>query len=403
MKSIVALSLCLAISTPITAQDLSELGVGSDGEIDFATLLSQISFEGPVSCPSDDTIQGYSNITQFVIDFALTQLFNPVPETYTICPNAVYNMTEELSLNAGHLPLVVPFDDITINCGVDGSVENNCVLNGGYVHAVLGGANTVLNGFTFQNSMGVSVVAAGPSPNTATLNNCIFKNNSGYGIFYSQKFFDSIASAVADIDSLMALLPSTPSLAELPDSLGQGMTTTFDNCQFTDNPTQISLMFSNQSSLVINNGYFARNSAVEADIILDTQSDATIENSCFIDEGKRNFGLIFVSSDSSLTNDGTHSSNVTGKYCNDIYKEPSTGVDCLLSPESCESKTCMDFTATSCSLSPSPPPTPSPVDEPAAQPSAGGTPAASSAAYVNIAALANVFITSSILIVGLCI
>merc|ERR1711933_516079 len=132
------------------------------GDFDLMGFLSTLKLEGPISCPSDPSVSGYDNITQFLVDLVLSNLVEPKPGTYTICPNTNYTFREELSLyGEDNLPIVIPFDNITINCGVNGAIENNCIFQGGFVHVVLASANSVMNGFTFTGSKGLSVVAVG--------------------------------------------------------------------------------------------------------------------------------------------------------------------------------------------------------------------------------------------------
>jgi len=130
-----------------------------------------------------------------------------------------------------------------------------------YVHAILGGKNSVLNGFTFKDSVGVSVVAAGPAPFSVQFNNCIWEGNKGYGLVFNQMLFRSILEVVMDTDSLTAMLPTSPDLAGLPPSLGDGMEVSFQSCQFLENDVEIALMYNNHSSVNINNVLFENNSA----------------------------------------------------------------------------------------------------------------------------------------------
>jgi len=376
---------------------------GQDGQeieqtfnsIDPETLLTSLKIEGPTPCPSSPTIEGYSNITQMVIDLALTQIFNPMPATFTVCPNTIYNITTELDLAnpTYHLPIIVPFDDITVNCGVDGDISNNCIFSGGFVHAVLGGSKTIINGFRFEDGEGVSVVSAGPSPFTAQFNNCIWKGNKGYGIFFNQMLFRSILEVVMDSESAMKLLPTSNDIAGLPPSLGEGMTVSFETCQFLENDVEIALMYTNHSTVVINSGLFEKNSAKLADIILQNESKGTISNTCFSEEQNRELGVIYVSYDSTLIPEGVSSVSTTeASYgCKDIFKE-SMPSDCLLNSTECaDVKQCEEFQATSIeesackAMSLPPPPTESGASNEAENPPEATAPASdASFTFVNI-------------------
>lgn len=232
---------------------------------------------------------------------------------------------------------------------MDGDISNNCILAGGFVHMVLGGSDTIINGFRFEEGDGVSVVSAGPSPFTAQFNNCVWKGNKGYGIFFNQMLFSSIFEIVMDSEAAMKLLPTSNDIAGLPPSLGEGMTVSFETCQFLENDVEIALMYTNHSTVVINSGLFEKNSAKLADIILQNESKGTISNTCFSEEQNRELGVIYVSYDSTLIQEGIASVSTTeASYgCKDIFKE-TVPSDCLLNSTECaDVKQCEDFMYTS--------------------------------------------------------
>jgi len=334
---------------PVYGQDLDL------SNFDLMGFLNSLKLEGPTACPSNPEVKGYSNITQLVVDVVLLNIVEPKAATYTICPNMNYTFREELSIyGEKNLPLIVPFDDMIINCGEDGAMENNCMFMGGYVHVVLGANNTQINGFTFMGSKAVSVVAVGASPNEAKFSNCNWKENGGWFLTYSQFVFENLIQAVTQFDLLSSMIPSSiEDLDVAPEATEMGMTLTFDDCEFHENSVEVSLMYNNFTATNINRGHFEGNKAKYADIVLNAGSEGSISGSCFVREGELVFGNVFVSQDSTLVNDNNYGDEASD--C-EIFME-GEGMDCLtfgeediFGPDStiCTDFTCESFTADTC-------------------------------------------------------
>jgi len=328
----------------IAGIDLSGLGIS----------LGDISIQGPLECESDSTVKGYSNLTQLAIDMIVTNIAFPQESTYTVCPNTTHSIKEEPDFAApGEFPLVIPFDDITVNCGTDGSSKNNCVLTGGLVHALLGANNAAINGFTFEESTQVSVAAVAPDY-TVTFNDCVFRQNKGLAILYSQRLFDNLMETLLKPDLVEKIIALAPDKEDpvFPPVIGAGMVVTFSNCIFLENELKYTVMFSRYATVNIDACRFEGNTPLAADIMLTMASSSEVKNSCFINEGPNQaFGNIFVSSNSTLVQEENYGEGTVGLFqCTDIFQE-GEGQNCIDLPGAqCQDFNCDVFTAETCPL-----------------------------------------------------
>merc|ERR1712151_439076 len=207
----------------------------------------------------------------------------------------------------GNIPILLPFDNVLLNCGVDGSLANNCVLSGGLAHIILSGSNITINGLTFQESEGVSVMALGSSTSSATFNVCHWKNNKGYAAVYS-KFNDKnlLLKAISDQEALDNLLIDQGEVIAKYASYAidienePGVQLIFSNCKFTDNVyLSAGIIQSVRSRIILMAAIFENNKVMKADVILDKKSTSYITDTCF-DKGTRIYGNIYVSDDSTF-------------------------------------------------------------------------------------------------------
>jgi hypothetical protein len=74
-------------------------------------------------------------------------------------------------------PLVITASNTIIQCGEDGSIENNCQFVGGLNQIVIGdnASSVVLQGITFTNAGDVAVVSSGSTESSVTILQCKFE------------------------------------------------------------------------------------------------------------------------------------------------------------------------------------------------------------------------------------
>lgn len=231
-------------------------------------------YRGPSSCPSNLFKSGYSNLRRMMLDMS-----SGTENTFNICPGTVFDLRQD-SVTDGEtgIPLIIPFDNVTINCGEDGSFGNKCILDGGLIQIALGGKNITLNGLRFTGSTGISVLGIGSSDSSATFNDCAWKNNSGYSAVYSQYMNEKVLEkSMTDpelIESFMIDKGESPVGTKVKKN---GMNLSFSNCFFKENTFSTVVMHAKRSAVNLANVMFQENNGDMADIILAYGSEMTMK------------------------------------------------------------------------------------------------------------------------------
>lgn len=77
-------------------------------------------------------------------DIFQAQIDNPEQDLFVICPNTELKIgylanpaQNDTSIVNGQKPLILIRENVEIRCGLDGSVDNNCVFVGGFLHVLL--------------------------------------------------------------------------------------------------------------------------------------------------------------------------------------------------------------------------------------------------------------------------
>mmetsp|Transcript_50987 Transcript_50987/g.153282 ORF Transcript_50987/g.153282 Transcript_50987/m.153282 type:complete len:139 (-) Transcript_50987:1603-2019(-) len=128
-----------------TARRLGCLAAAALTKVGAESLPAEGSFRyvGPKNCSTvDATIVGYDNITTMTIDMLLMSISvtegsmdrDDVPGVYTLCPHKTFRLGRELPTggNQEMMPFVPVFEDTVFQCGKDGRLEDECVVEGGY-------------------------------------------------------------------------------------------------------------------------------------------------------------------------------------------------------------------------------------------------------------------------------
>ena len=131
----------------------------------FLTVANCIS-----TVSAEDCIDSYAELTALQIARGGN---NAIPVTYVICPNTVFDLTNDvewdLNGNTNYL------------CGEDGSSTNNCIVTGGlfqfavssFPYGFSNKDNILISGFTFQKAeIGNAAIA---SSGNFVIRDCIFK------------------------------------------------------------------------------------------------------------------------------------------------------------------------------------------------------------------------------------
>ena len=168
--------------------------------------------------------------------------------TFIICPNTVISIgtaedpaAENYNFIGGDFPLSIVRENVTIQCGLDGSRNNNCVLDGGFIQVLLLGKlvgpdgyldytgsidHLVIRGLTFTGR----ITNSGPFPG-----NSVVVSNSGKDVRFEDCVWRnmSISHGLIGVSQNIFETYQTEQEWELPIQ-DQSIDLTFSECLFED-------------------------------------------------------------------------------------------------------------------------------------------------------------------------
>lgn len=144
-----------------------------------AAAVVPATIGAPVPCLTDESVTGYNDWTTLKSDME-----SGFGETYTLCPETEFDAeTPGVEYPWISIDVSMTLDGATIQCGSDGKVTNNCVINGGRYHFKVGGwANDiVMNGITFKGSYYCSIHVGWLFAKSLVFNDCLWTGNVDRG------------------------------------------------------------------------------------------------------------------------------------------------------------------------------------------------------------------------------
>uniref|UniRef100_A0A7S4NFE4 Uncharacterized protein n=1 Tax=Odontella aurita TaxID=265563 RepID=A0A7S4NFE4_9STRA len=149
------------------------------------------NYVGPESCPEDSSVEGYRNTTTLTNDMFLMsqdvadgEAEHKDEYVFTLCPRTVFDLGTDLNNenDQKETPIIPFFDNTTFLCGKDGSIENQCLLKGGFYQVIFDDDfwwlnNVTFSGVTFQQNEHISVLGFGHPETDIKFTNCRWKEN----------------------------------------------------------------------------------------------------------------------------------------------------------------------------------------------------------------------------------
>ena len=134
----------------------------------LACILVTVVGQRSSVCDTDPDVVGYSTIEDMNLDMQdLVANMTDGDNVFRLCPRTIFIVTEPLT------PIV---NNTIFTCGVNNSVEDECVFDGGseqvLIEAIL--ENVSFEGLTFQNFNETSIGAFAPTTSVVTFTNCIW-------------------------------------------------------------------------------------------------------------------------------------------------------------------------------------------------------------------------------------
>jgi hypothetical protein len=255
---------------------------------------------------------------------------------FKICP--------ESTLYANSGPIVIDYDDVTVQCGGSGLKSDNCQVVGGFVqfHIIGSAKNVKLTGLRMTSSTGSSVVAAGAAAATLQISDCEWMSNKGASAVLIRH------NAIVDNST------GTLDIMSMLDNSGPAMTVGMSGVGFMQNVLTHGTVVNVGGSLMIDKGRFNGNEIKLGDVVVSNNGALSISNSCFDNSASMAPGTIFIDDTSFLKENGNNFGwdNTDGGFdggvaCTDIFIE-AAGSDCSTG-SSCNG-TCTAFTSKTCPL-----------------------------------------------------
>eukprot|EP00804_Cyclotella_cryptica_P001420 CCRYP_003674-RB/>CCRYP_003674-RB protein AED:0.04 eAED:0.04 QI:199/1/1/1/0.8/0.5/6/2230/1315 len=137
---------------------------------------------------------------------------------FMICPHS----TMDIESSTAKAPVVIDSDYITIKCGADGSVSDECSIVGGISQFYVVGTSSgvELAGLRMISSTGSSIIAAGTKEATLHLKNCEWASHTGESVILlkSESLTGAIEDAL-DINELMSTTDGSAMSVEITDCI----------------------------------------------------------------------------------------------------------------------------------------------------------------------------------------
>lgn len=152
--------------------------------------------QGPTTAPTPP----YDCFTS-TADLVRAQINHPEQLTFVMCPNIRIKLAvmanpaaNDFRLVNGDSPLMAVRENVEIRCGLDGSVDNNCVFEGGFLQVLLQPSlpdveieldartdNVTIRGMTFTGKIEADAIFSGVSivmsnPGELTMVDCLWEN-----------------------------------------------------------------------------------------------------------------------------------------------------------------------------------------------------------------------------------
>lgn len=247
--------------------------------------------DAPSEVPSFSLSQSPSSIGCFAEWDALSAAVglassSDVSTIFTICSNTFMNVDffPQLTIT----PIVVGIDGIIIQCGINGSADDNCVIFGGksQFEIVKSAAQVEFRGLKFVGSRGVVIRALGDSKASATFSDCTFSKGIGTSAIF---LYGGKLDMSATINT--TLLPKQ----------GEAMSVRLRNCTISDNDFEIAPLVNFGGNLNVKLSLFINNEGEVGAIVVRDSGLLSVSDSCFLSNtAKAGPGTILLDRNSTL-------------------------------------------------------------------------------------------------------
>jgi len=221
--------------------------------------------------------------------------------TYILCPDTVYDIAREFDESGlaldGQQYLIIGRPNIRVQCGEEGSSENNCTLAGGDLQLAaydefrtgIDATNVIVEGLTFTNANVVNFYAE--FYGDIILQDCIFEGNSNLASILAQPPTLNEKRKLA-ADKTLDIVRSIAEMGNYRNSQHTSLSITVKDCMFKNNDIGVrdgwsGLISSTESNIEVQNTLFVSNTdvgnGINAYIVGNFRGEMSLSGNCFID------------------------------------------------------------------------------------------------------------------------
>mmetsp|Transcript_17184 Transcript_17184/g.25400 ORF Transcript_17184/g.25400 Transcript_17184/m.25400 type:complete len:1241 (+) Transcript_17184:151-3873(+) len=264
----------------VVMQGITFEGVNESGTVSYAnsSLNANVLFQ---KCQWLE-----QNITSCYDDIIVLQTAlenQKAGETFVICPQSVLNLTDSNS------SLIIQKENLTIQCGDSGAVEDKCTVWGGDYQVKIIGDGALLKGLTLIGSEHVSVLLAGNG--TTRIESCEFLSHDGVAVILAY-------------NGDMSTIPGISSGQNTSLSVEHASEVILESAFFEDNHVEMGVVTILEGNLSSYGNTFYGNSG---NATIYSRGFTTVEHSCFTENEATLPGEIVVTK--AILVEGNYSSN----------------------------------------------------------------------------------------------
>mmetsp|Transcript_25365 Transcript_25365/g.38451 ORF Transcript_25365/g.38451 Transcript_25365/m.38451 type:complete len:1326 (-) Transcript_25365:194-4171(-) len=204
-------------------------------------------------------------------------------QAFVVCPESTLNLTGSNS------SLIITEDNVTIQCGDMGIIEDKCTLLGGDIQVKIMGDGLLLHGLIFLESMGVSVLLTGNG--TVHIDSCEWSSHNGIAVIMAYQ-------------GDMSMMPQLSLDQNLSSSTDQTSRLIIEGSLFKNNHVEMGIVTMLEGNISSHSSTFLKNSGSTT---IYSKGHTLVENSCFSDNEATLPGEVVVAE--VMLVEGNYSSN----------------------------------------------------------------------------------------------
>eukprot|EP00979_Chaetoceros_neogracilis_P013908 scaffold4160_cov258-Chaetoceros_neogracile.AAC.14 len=242
----------------------------------------------PIQFDPDECLADWVSIKAAIV---LSAVLNPgSAHDFILCPNTAFLLESLQSDTAPLRPIDINVQNAVLRCGSDGSLDNNCLIIGGYAHfrMIESVRDVSFIGLTFSGASLSSILASGEADASVEFVNCAWIDNGGK------------ASILVYNEAKGIPISSSTKMEELVQPREKSMTVSCRGCIFSRNILANSTVVNLGGVVKFEKSVFIANDVLGGVIMNKFESTLVLDGSCFLKNEMRLAGTVIVEENSTV-------------------------------------------------------------------------------------------------------